>query len=371
MFLCGQPLATRLDYMGRMLYSRRIVRKERSKILSELEYGNTGEILALPSIIKTGYSAAPLLLTGEGSEPFVQRQDKFHEDICNLIDSELGRLGTSRKVTDWVKSSVMSRMFEREGLNSAKFNYRLYDTPNYSRAPGFDRHQINKACEAALCGFGSLEQNRIAQLALGMESAEYANLTIVGDSRKDSEANMWQEASQLVGHDVLEFSGGNYRARLLDYDRNPLEAQHLGAIRFILKRTLATGGEFDTVMKARTSVILDTSPHSGFDEALVQQIIATERHNASAKNPSEIKDIMQISDLRSVVDRLVAENFDSPLVLARNETIYGFSGEISAEVEAQRQAHHEKAAKSKLGGGVLTMLNTLPIPLPFGKSRQQ
>lgn len=264
-----------------------------------------------------GHSAAPLLIVGRDQDRAVRdQQDKLREVFEALIRDELERRNMKSGVIKWVVDVVTTRMMQREALNGMSYDNRLFTEPNLAMAPHQSPEEVLAACEAVKYGRSSIAQSRTAQLAYGMASGEYANLTIIGDQRKEHEPDMWQQLSDLVGRDVSDLSHGVYRTEMIGYDNRNLDtAQHIGAIRLLTKRLIDTG-EYNTSLKVRETVILDTSPSSGFDQSVVDGILKAARDGVDPASSPE---------LQRVLAGLWERGMDSPIVLARNETIYGAS----------------------------------------------
>lgn len=281
----------------------------------------------IPDFITIGHSAAPLLLIGkEYDQSLVDAQNQLHIDIAEKIVSELNQKGVKSTVINWVTQSVLARMAQREALNSSSYINRVHSAPNIFALSRVDIGDIVAACDTARRGMGTIEQNRLAQIAYGMPSSEYANLTIIGDSRKEFESDMWKQLGDMVEEDVSDLSRGVYRTKVLGYDRDPRTSQHLGAVRISTKRHIGTG-EYETELKVRETVILDVSKSSGFNQDIVRQVQDVARSGG---------DPMELDDMKIVMNALWERGMDSSIVLVRNETIYGSSREFQRAVVARR-----------------------------------
>jgi len=252
-----------------------------------------------------GSNAAPLLIVGqEAKKILVDSQDALAHNFVELAHSELSSFVKPSIVT-FVARSVVSRMHQREGLNGVSYNQRLFK--------GFPDATASEACEKAKYGRGTPIENEIARHAFGMKSVEYANLTIIGDARKNLEPKMWDQVGELFDIDATPKPDQMYGLQVLGFDRDIRTSSHIGAMRIGMKRYLGET-KLGAIGKARTTAIVNLSPSTGFDSNLVDLF----RETAIKGN-----NIADLPEFQSAVKWLVETELPSGLVLARNETVYG------------------------------------------------
>lgn len=262
----------------------------------------------------SGSHAAPLLIVGETADPrLVASQDALATQFERKAYEELSQY-IKPSVIRFVAHSITSRMSQREGLNGFSYSKRGNELPDPSLTPTYSPDEVYEACERIKYGEGSPLQNELARQAFAMDSVEYANLTVIGESRKEFEDPMWEEVSKLTGKDARPSFEQAYGLQLLGFDRDITQSDHIGAMRIGMKRHLGET-EFGTPVKVRTTAIVDTSPLSGFDTSLVELFRDTKRAGG---------DIAALPQFRNAVRWLVETQVPHGLVLARNETVYGF-----------------------------------------------
>lgn len=255
-----------------------------------------------------GYSAAPLLIVGRGANrKLIRKQDALARNVGRLIMSELSDY-VKPSVINFVGRSVVSRMQQREALNGNSYIHRSRRFPEPMNIA-----KSAEACKKAKYGNGSPIENELARHALGMKTVEYANLTIIGNARKQLEPQMWDDVSKLVDDDTAPRADQMYGLQLLGFDRDIRASAHIGAMRIGMKRRLGET-EYGATVKARTTAIVNLSPSGGFDPNLVDYFRET------AINGGRITDL---PEFKKAVGWLVETQLPSGLVLARNETVYG------------------------------------------------
>jgi|GEM_PF-3328001 len=261
-----------------------------------------------------GSSAAPLLIVGEHADKeLIAAQDALAHSFVELAHAELGSF-IKPSVVNFVGRSVVSRMHQREGLNAVSYNQRSNWMPDRDALGSLGtRVYIRDICMKALRGKGSPNENEIARQLFGMQSVEYANLTIIGDARKDLEPQMWDNVSQLIGADATPHADQMYSQQVLGFDRDIRTSAHIGAMRIGMKRYLGET-EYGATVKARTTAIVNLSPSTGVDSDLVDLFRETAIQG---------KNITDLPEFKAAVKWLVETELPSGLVLARNETVYG------------------------------------------------
>lgn len=255
-----------------------------------------------------GFQAAPLLLTGDDADPrLVQQQNELADNFVIAARTELA--GTVKPpIIDFVASSIVNRMKAREGLNSGSYNRRRYKKVNYAAVPEYPRNVVYDAAQHALIGTGTVLENSISHRALGMESGELANVTVIDTFRAELEPAMWQAVSELIGHDVAPSDDEEYeKIAILGYDRDISKSDHIGAIRVGMPRYLGLSAG-DVRVKARTFAVLDTSPSSGFNQETVDRLIFAEKKGKP------------LSD--KAITWLLVHELSKSRILAKNHTIY-------------------------------------------------
>jgi hypothetical protein len=264
-----------------------------------------------------GYNSAPLLIIGEEAKPELrEQQDRLGNNIVELVYSELSSYANPI-VVKFVAKSIISRMHQRESLNGNSYRFRDNILPVTGLTPEYDPEYVLDACEKSKYGKGSMIQKEIARVAFGSKAAEYGNLTIVGDKRKQLETPMWDEVSELVGHDATPKPDQMYGLQVLGFDRVITESSHIGAMRIGMKRLIGQT-EFGAKVKARTTAIINMSTSTGIDRDLLKLFKET------VIRTGEVSSVAELPEFKNAVSWLVGSELPPGLVLARNETIYGF-----------------------------------------------
>lgn len=277
-----------------------------------------------------GYSAAPLLIVGgHGRKQLIRNQDALARQFAEITKYEIGDV-VKPEIVAFVAESIMKRMQQREGLNGSEYMKRLHKHRKFSAVPEASPFEVWKATHNALYGHGSVRQNNMARRAFGMASIEYTNLTIVGEFRKDLENPMWDEVGELLGVDATPRYEQMTNFQVLDFDRDITKGNHVGAMRIGMKRELGTLDD-GTVLKARTTAIINTRPSAHIEQADVAAI----RDAALEK-----VDMAEVPEFRQVVRWLVDEQLPSGVSLARNETVYGFNQPTFDEIAELRGYHY-------------------------------
>lgn len=293
--------------------------------------------------------------------------------IDALILDELAD-AVSPQVLAFIRRSIESRMLLRDGTNKAAYSVRLHrDAP--LAIDGMSDHERIDARHAVDGGYASMRQVDAIRQSDGMGSMEYGSLTIIGDKRREHLADMYGEASQLVGHDVSTVDP--YRIEVIGFDREPDgEAyRHMGAMRIAVRRHLgylSDGAE----LKQRTVAIVDLRPSTGIDPAIVAGIFsAYDREKESKRQvkiarkvlkavidrsdeeaiissihaqplvyiPEELDlDYAKIPEIQKLIEWLVAQDMQHPTVLARNETIYAVNRDVNNQIAEQQQQRDSK-----------------------------
>lgn len=271
-----------------------------------------------------GYCPAPLLLLGpESNQGLIERQDALISHLVPLTYHEVIRQGAKDGVALFAARSVYVRMRKREALNSISYINRKSRNIDFSKIKDESEFDSIVACEKAKYGGATATQSHLARRAFAMESIELANLTTLGRARSQLIEPMWQDINQLVSSkNGSEVEKDHYKLNVLNFDRNPRNAQHLGAVRIDAKRKIS---QIDTpdevsgsaIIKARTTAIINTRPSDGLDKDYVKELIK------AGKNAAESTDDLNIEvsdELKQVLSQLLLTNSD--LVIARNDTIY-------------------------------------------------
>lgn len=260
-----------------------------------------------------GYNAAPLLLSGEeANQTFIARQDAIADAFERAVHGELVDVA-KEGVRNFVATSIRERMHQREALNSASYSHRLFPAPYTDMIADISADEVDNICKIVKFGLGTPCQNELARRAFGMSSVEIANLTVIGDFRRELEVPMWEDVSELVGKDATPQPEQMYRLKLLGFDRPDIMKQrHIGALRVEMKRRIGSIGD-DTMVKARTTAIINTSPSSGFDQSLI------ERFKQVGGKPELIS---ELPEFKRAMAWLISSELSYGIVLSRNETVY-------------------------------------------------
>jgi hypothetical protein len=281
------------------------------------------------------HNSAPLLLIGEESIPkLVEKQNQLHQDFKSLTLSELADY-TKPATQEYVWRSIDSRMHQREGYNALSYIHRNNEYIAFDQVPSYPEEYVIDAVDNSMFGRGTMIQKEIARQAMGMDSAEYGNLTIIGEKRKALEQSLWEDAGELVGHTTTPLPEQIYGLQMLGFDRDIRKSAHVSAMRIGLKRLLGVT-EFGTVVKARTTAIVNISPSAGIDPNIVDLFRETVTKNTAPENGNKLDDVDSYTELNTAYQRiselpeftnavkwLVQTELPKKLVLARNETVYG------------------------------------------------
>ncbi|MNQ90608.1 hypothetical protein D3C85_1059550 [compost metagenome] len=307
------------------------------------------------------YESTPLDLSDETLDA---HQSDVRRMMSQLIDHELADK-VSGSVLRFVHHSVLTRMIQRDGSNGASYTSRLHDTipADFDEAL---RDEALQACAATKAGTALMIQSEVTRDVLGMPSAEYGNLTIIGSKRAEHFPDMSSEASELLGKDISGIKP--YRIQVVGFDREPdgRKNNHLGAMRVKIKRHL---GELDngTEVKQRTMAIIDLSKNAGVDQDITQAIFEEYEKERLSKQDAKLaracmkltansdQDMLlrevdthsnsiissppiysakygKLSQVDMMIQELISRDMLDPLVLARNETIYGYNKEIDQQI---------------------------------------
>jgi len=280
-----------------------------------------------------GSGAAPLLIVGSRARPqLIHRQDTLAQNFDKVVHHELQGIATDG-VVDFTSHAILSRMHQREGLNSIAFMRRRYRFPHPWEAPHRSIGYVLNACRIAPLGEGTADQNHTAHLAFGMPAGEIKQLTIVNDFRKDEEMPMWDEVSELVGADARPRPSDMRAHAVLGFDRDILTNQHVGAVRVGMKRDIGTAPG-NIKVKARTTAIINTRPDSGFNQDIIAQLReATYENQKREEIERESKgrvtfdriNLAEIPEFYRALNWLISSDVEPGKVLARNETVYGIN----------------------------------------------
>lgn len=316
--------------------------------------GKAGErdidVADLYSYIDHGASPAPLLLSGaEQDQTIVAAEHMFKLQILGLVDVIASERQLKPSVADWLKASIAYRIDERTGCNSVSYQKRIDQTPNISRLPDHSIEDVLEACHNSRVGTASIAQSRLAQIAYGIPAMELGDITIVGDYRKEFEPDLWNGVSELVGRDVSDFRDGVYRTKIVGFDR-PIDAktQHIGAIRVGTKRLIERDGEYDSTIKGRQMVVIDTSPSSDFPPKLASLLREAYRYNQNLHAKNETLQargeppsggipfiLEELPPFMEYLEYLRSISMNHSVVLARNETVYCPSEEFTRQAQAK------------------------------------
>lgn len=288
------------------------------------------------------YRATPLLITGaDADDELIANQDRYASQFANIAQFELARY-VDTPVIQYVGDAITSRMHQREGLNGSEYYRRLHRTPDVSVAT--DPEEVERACYDVLHGRGTVLQNDLARRAFGMASTEYANLTIVGEFRHELETPMWHDVSELLGTDATPHFNQMTNLQVLGFERNmqakrPADSKNARAMRIGMKRVL---GSLDdgTVLKSRTTAIINTNPAYGLDPADFKEIHDSVIRIPDGKDKPEFfpTDMAKIPAFRKVLRWLIEAEMKPGAVLARNETVYGYNKAVNDAIIARRDA---------------------------------
>jgi hypothetical protein len=203
-------------------------------------------------------------------------------------------------------------MSQREALNSNSYIRRSHHFPDYIALAKMGE-LFSNAPRKARYGKGNPSKNELARYAYGMDTVEYANVTVIGEARKDVELEMWDAVSELIGEDATPHADQMYGYQVLGFDRDIRTSRHIGAMRFGMKRRL-NETEKGAKVKVRTTINVNLSPSSGFDPDLVDLF----RENAIKGNK-----IADLPEFKSAVGWIIEGQLPPCIALASNQTVYG------------------------------------------------
>lgn len=267
-----------------------------------------------------GHHAAPVLIVGNEADPnLIASQDKLAASFEQLAWAELSEYVRPRAIT-FTAQSIATRMQQREGLNGMSYMMRRHKSPLVDFDPEVAPETVLAATKNLENGSGSVTQNELARKALGMSSVEYANLTIVGEARKQLEPGMWRAVSHLVGKDASPKPDDMYGVQILGFDRNIKIDGNISAVRIGMKRYV---GEtvYGAQVKARTTAIvkpISLYRHMGLGNEEYRSLLAHFQEVATSE-----KEVTALPEFMQAVHWLVSTPLPPGIVLARNETVYG------------------------------------------------
>lgn len=303
-----------------------------------------------------GSHAAPLLIIGgRAKKRLVTNQDRMAETFTVAARYELDGYADPA-VLDYIGETIRNRMAQREGLNGNEYLRRLNKFPKAGEVPDAYFTEVYWACHQALYGKGSARQNDMARRAFGMASVEYKNLTIVGDFRREFEAPMWEEVSELVGSDATPHFDNMVDLRVLSFERDMsqddyMDPRNVRAMHIGMKRNLGTLDD-GTLVKARTAAIINAVDTPGFDRIDIETI-----HEAFVSKA----DMANVPEFQRVVRYLMEEQLEPGVALARNETVYGFNEEVAETIESRRKVRFEHDEKRRFKPHAASDVQAAPV----------
>lgn len=272
-----------------------------------------------------GSYAAPLLLNGEEAHPMLQeRQAHFANMFEALAHEELdGRIG--EEGANFVAEKIRHRMSQREGQNSSSYVSRRRKHFPKLFIPGHSPLDVFQAVRNAEYGKSSPLQAHLARISLAMATIESGQLTTVGTARKQFLHQLHDGVEELAGHEVDFGIKSIYRTTYLGTDANINNGKKPKLLRVEYKSKFATL-EDDSILKGRSTAILDVSNPTEFDPELIhhfQEIYEKKRTLAD------------VPEFAQVVHNVVTGVIDPRFVVAENKTIY----EVNYE-EITKQAEY-------------------------------
>lgn len=250
-----------------------------------------------------GSHATPLLLLGDEAQPELQEYQDTLEGRFTLTGREILGGIFSDSVVNLTTGSIHSRMKAREALNSQAYVNRLYKKPNYHLAPDLSPAEIHAACNRAKIGHGSIEDNELAGIVYGTESSELSNITVIGDFRADERDEMFTHIEDFIVEGSLPKNLAEYdKIKLLEYDRDiSVHQHHLAAVRLGLTHTIGRSKR-GSLVKLRTSTIIDTRPSSGFNQETVDKFLAQRLHGPLSRTALKwlIEDEVEADHIRTI-----------------------------------------------------------------------
>lgn len=287
--------------------------------------------------------------------------------INDLIDQKLGAT-TEPNMLDFIRRNIETRMLLRYGTNKSAYSVGLRrNSPVSPEGVSSDDHEAARV--AVESGYATMAQADMVRQSHGMGSMEYGSLTVIGDERVEHLDDMYAEASQLVGHDIKAIKP--YRTEVVGFDREPDSAhtQHMGAVRITLRRHLGQlpdGAE----LKQRSVIVIDLRPRTGINPEIYSAIFAAYEREKTSKQevklarkvlkavierssdevvanslrskslvyipePVEV-DYAKLPEIQDLIEWLVEQDMNHPVVLARNETIYASHPEVDAKIRTEQ-----------------------------------
>lgn len=290
------------------------------------------------------YHTAPLLLSGaEAKEELIENQDRLLRQFGEISLYEISRYAQP-EVAEYGAERIGVRIHQVEAMNANIYNYeRLNQTPDLTfGVPTISPETVANACEAALRGKGSVLQNKLARRAFGMPSIGLAELTIIGEFRRELEPPMWDEVSELTGSDATPRFEQMTNLRVLgfhQYDDRSNAPQNFDALRIGMKRNLGTLDD-GTEVKSRSIALINTDPRYGVQRDDVAEILQdVVKFDEGRKRFEHVQnaDMSRNAAFVRVLRWLVEERMKPGTVLARNESVYGYNPGTQALIEARRQ----------------------------------
>ncbi len=274
-----------------------------------------------------GSRAAPLLLVGDDMDPELDaRQNRIIEHLQAATRVELAQYA-SPSVIEFAGNAIVSRMHSRAGYNSQSYMQRANLVPD-TTIDGYSEAEILEACDRARRGEGRMKQNHIAHLAFRTASVEYLNLTEIAQFRAELEEPMWEELSDFVGADARPTSAQMYKKQILSYEGSLSGRQPIGALHVDMKRRVPNGLlEDGTEVKVRTTAVINTRRHNGFDGNVLDAL-------REAKH--EKRNLNEVPEFLAYIDQLVDNELPPGVVLTRNETVFG-ANPVEAELHRERK----------------------------------
>lgn len=226
-----------------------------------------------------GSHATPLLLIGDEERQDLKDRQVVLEHRLETVAKEVLGDAVSESILNLTVRSIHDRMKAREVLNSQAYMSRLYKKPNYHLARDLSPLEIQLICEKVKVGEGTIEENELAGIVYGTKSSELSNITVLGNFRADERDEMFAHVDDFVVDANLPPTIVEYdKLKIAEYDRNlELPHHHIGAIRLALSHTIGHSKR-GSLVKLRTSTVIDTRPSSGFNQDTVDKLLAQRLH---------------------------------------------------------------------------------------------
>jgi hypothetical protein len=308
------------------------------------------------------YEVPPFFIPSVSKDEVPGHLTLHQEEVMAMHDALIARELAGRvspSVLEYIRNSIHARMTQQLGMNSHCYLARLNK----------DEATMNESCYAALEGTASVAQAAEARAIFKMVSAPLAEITLIGDKRKEYLPDMIRAVSDYVGHDISKTAP--YRIEVIGFDHDPdyRKTTHIGAMRVMMKRHHGYTPDGEEV-KQRTLAIIDLSRGSGLDPTITQAIFDAYQQNITIANkkamgkttldmyadqeehlqrlyrdryydvnnqPKDRLDVhidstndhqvayADLPEVRGMLDGLIQRDMQSHIVLARNETIYEYS----------------------------------------------